>query len=229
MDVSASAGILVVAVAVVLAIVCVLVVGVGGADHTEHGVHRLVELTLDKSGGVGGKAHLAHAHRGKQGALKTQGVAEHPAIRPAEKRGDTHRQALLPKRPGKTRCVPHPGRKCLVARSGSLKRLLQRGTRARKGTGEQRDEPGRKLLAQTLQVDLFAFAQARRQTPQCLFCLRHLDPLFSCEPPRRAACCQMTPASPGPIQNGRPAVAACHLQDALMSQSLTRPRRSRSA
>lgn len=227
--VSASAGILVVAVAVVLAIVCVLVVGVGGADHAEHGVHRLVELALDKSSGVGGKAHLTHAHRGEQGTLKAQGIAEHPAIGPTEKRCDTHRQALLPKRPGKTRCVPHPGRKCLVARSGSLKRLLQRGTRARKGTGEQRDEPGRKLLAQTLQVDLFAFAQARRQTPQCLFCLRHLDPLLFGESPLQAAYCQMAPASPGPIQNGRPAVAACHLQDALMSQSPTRPRRSRSA
>ena len=188
--VSASAGILVPAVAVVLAIAFVLVVGVGGADHAEHGVHGLVELALDKSSGVGGEAHFTHAHRGEQGALKAQGVAEHPAIRPAEKRGDAHRQALLAKRPGKARCIPHPGRKCLVARAGSLKRLLQRGARARKGTGEQRDEPGRKLLAQALQVDLFAFAQARRQTPQCLFCLRHLDPLFSCEPPRRAACCQ---------------------------------------
>ena len=227
--VSASAGILVPAVAVVLAIAYVLVVGVGGADHAEHGIHGFVELAFDKSGGVGGKAHLAHAHRGEHGALKAQGVAEHPAIRPAQKRGDAHGQVLLAKRPGKTRCVPHPGRKCLVTRSGSLKRPLQRGTRARKGTGEQRDEPGRKLLAQTLQVDLFAFAQARRQTSQCLFCLRHLDPLLFGESPLQAARCQMAPASPGPIQNGRPTVAACHLQDALMSQSLTRPRRSRSA
>ena len=76
-----------------------------------------------------------------------------------------------------------------MTRTSGLKRLLQRGARTRKGAGEQRDEPGRKLLTQTLQVNFLAFAQARRQTPQCLFCLRHLDPLLFGEPPLQAACC----------------------------------------
>ena len=167
--VTASAGFLVLAVAITLAgagiPVVALVVGAGGANHAEHGVHGFVELAFDKGGGVGGKAYLAHAHRGEQGALKAQGVAEHAPVRPAQKRGDAHRQALLAKRPGEARCISHPGRKRLMTRTSGLKRLLQRGARTRKGAGEQRDEPGRKLLAQAFQVDFLAFAQARRQTP----------------------------------------------------------------
>ena len=50
-------------VVVALAGACVLiVVGMSSADHAEHGVHGFVELALDKSSGVGGKTHLAHAH-----------------------------------------------------------------------------------------------------------------------------------------------------------------------